>query len=192
VIPPAASLGALDDAELAILAIGGRDPAFAELVRRHRQHLYRLILSNVADPDEALDLVQETFFAAHRALGRYDPERSMRGWLAAIALNKCRDWGRRRAVRRLFRLARPIDEAGEIAHDDPGPDVEADARRRMAQVASAISELPAALREVLTLRTVEGLSQTEAADLLGITGKAVETRLYRARAKLQALLGEGK
>lgn len=189
--PAGAPLEALDDAELAILAAGGRDPAFAELVRRHRHHLYRLVLSNVADADEALDLVQETFLAAFRALGRYDPARSMRGWLAAIALNKCRDWGRRRTVRRLFRLARPIDESGEIAHDAPGPDVEADSRRRMAHVAQAISELPATLREVLTLRTIEGLSQAEVATVLGITGKAVETRLYRARARLQAILGEG-
>lgn len=184
-------LSALDDAELAILAAGGREAAFAELVRRHHQPLYRLIMTNIGDADEALDLVQETFLSAHRALGRYDPAHKMRSWLAAIALNKCRDWGRRRAVRRLFRLARPLEDAGEVAHDAPGQDVETDARRRMAQVARAIASLPANQREVLTLRTIEGLSQAEVAALLGISTKAVETRLYRARARLQELVGEG-
>jgi RNA polymerase sigma-70 factor (ECF subfamily) len=51
--------------------------------------------------------------------------------------------------------------------------------------------LPATLREVLTLRTIEGMSQSEVADLLGISAKAVETRLYRARARLQSVLDEG-
>ncbi len=184
--------GALDDAALAAEAVSGRDAAFAELVRRHRQRLYRLILANVNDADEALDLVQETFLSAHRALARYDPARPMGGWLAAIALNKCRDWARRRSVRRLFRLARPLDEAGEVAGDVPGQDVAADARRRMDRVARAIAEMPAGLREVLTLRTIDGLPQAEVASLLGISPKAVETRLYRARARLQALLHEGE
>lgn len=179
------------DAALATGAAAGDDAAFAELVRRHRAHLYRLILANVADADEALDLVQETFLSAHRALDRYDPARPLRGWLTTIALNKCRDWARRRAVRRLFRFARPLEEAAEVARDDPGPDEEADARRRMARVAAAIAELPATLREVLTLRTIEGMSQSEVADLLGISAKAVETRLYRARARLQSVLDEG-
>lgn len=186
------TVAALDDASLAILASGGRDAAFAELVRRHRRTLYRLVLSNIGDPDEALDLVQETFLSAHRALGRYDPERSMRSWLAAIALNKCRDWARRRAVRQLFRLARPIEAAGEVASEAPGQDIEADDRRRLQRVALSIAELPTTLREVLTLRTIEGLSQAEVADILGISRKAVETRLYRARARLQALVDEGR
>lgn len=95
-------LSALSDGELASLSLVGREAAFTEIVRRHRSVLYRLALGNVGDADEALDIVQETFVAAHLALKHYDPDRPMRAWLAAIAINKCRDWRRRRAVRRLF------------------------------------------------------------------------------------------
>lgn len=53
---------------------------------------------------------------------------------------------------------------------------------------AAVVRLPARLKEVLVLRTIEGLSQAEAADVLGVSEKAVETRLYRARAKLTEIL----
>ncbi len=55
-------------------------------------------------------------------------------------------------------------------------------------VLKAISNLPAALKEPLILRTQEGMTQAETAHLLGISEKAVETRVYRARQKLSALI----
>ena len=61
-------------------------------------------------------------------------------------------------------------------------------RRELRRTADAISALPSRLREVLVLRTVEGLSQAETADVIGVNGKTVETRLYRARVKLEEIL----
>ena len=55
----------------------------------------------------------------------------------------------------------------------------------------AIAALPASLKEPLVLRTIEGLSQAETAEVLGISEKAVETRLYRARSKLAAYRSHG-
>ena len=63
----------LTDGELATLSIAGRQQAFAEIVRRYREPVYRLARAYIGEPDEALDLVQEAFVAAHRALARYDP-----------------------------------------------------------------------------------------------------------------------
>ena len=179
----------LSDGELAALSLAGRQIAFAEIVRRHREPLYRIIVANVADADEALDLVQETFVAAYRALRRYDVARPMRGWLIAIALNKCRDWARRRRVRRIFSFAIPLDGAAEaVAEDRPLHDIEAADREELVRTRRAIAGLPATLREVLVLRAIDGQSQAEAAAILGVTEKAVETRLRRARAKLSERL----
>ncbi|MEO8453787.1 MAG: RNA polymerase sigma factor [Sphingomicrobium sp.] len=187
----ALDLSVLSDGELALLSAGGRETAFTEIVRRHQSFLYRLTLGNVGNADEALDLVQETFVSAHLALTRYDPDRPMRAWLAAIAINKCRDWGRRRVVRRLFSFAMPIDVATEnIPADRPGQDIEASDRQELARLRRAISELPASLREPLVLHTIEGMSQAETASVLAITEKAVETRLRRARIKLVAMLDD--
>lgn len=185
-----ADLAALADGDLASLSAGGDDEAFAEIMRRHRQRVYRLILANVADPDEALDLVQETFVSAHGALHRFDPNRPMSAWLARIAINKCRDWGRRRAVRRLFGLATPLDEVADLHADDrPLPDAEAADRADLARLSRAVARLPASQREPLVLCAVDGLSQAEAATLLSISEKAVETRIRRARARLAEMLG---
>lgn len=176
------------DGELAALALGGRQPAFREFLRRYKAPVYRLIRSNIGDADEALDLTQETFIAAFAALKRYDPDRPFRLWIARIALNKCRDWTRRQAVRAFFRKARPLADAGDISSDAPTPETEAADRAELAQVAQAMSKLPQKLRQVLVLRAVEGLSQAEAAEALGVSEKAVETRLYRARKQLAEAL----
>ena len=182
-------LTALSDGELASLSIIGRDAAFAEIVRRHRAALYRVVLSNIGDPDEALDVVQETFVSAHGALARYDPDRPLRAWLAAIAINKCRDWGRRRTVRRLFSFALPINAAVEnIPEDRVGQDTEVADRQELQRLRRAIANLPLSLREPLVLHAIEGMSQAETADILAITEKAVETRLRRARIKLAEIM----
>ena len=90
---------ALSDGELATLSIAGRQAAFAEIVRRYRQPMFRLSRAFLGDADEALDVTQEAFVAAHQALSRYDPNRSMQAWLTTIAVNKCRDWARKRFCR---------------------------------------------------------------------------------------------
>ncbi len=176
----------LTDGELATLSIAGRQIAFAEIMNRYRQPIFRLIRASVGDADEALDLTQESFISAHQALARYDPERSMRAWLSTIAINKCRDWGRKRTVRRFLTLDGTLGaEADRVADDRVAIDDAASDRQELERVAQAISTLSPDLRETLVLRTIEGLSQSETANILGITEKAVETRLYRARAKLE-------
>jgi RNA polymerase sigma-70 factor (ECF subfamily) len=179
-----------DDGTLAARSLAGREDAYKALMRRHRDGIYRLIRAQVEDADAALDLTQESFIAAFSNLHRYDRARPFRHWLARIAINKCHDWRRRRAVRGFFTRARPIAEALHISDGAPRPDEEVDGRRELARVRVAIEALPGGLRSVLLLRTIEGMTQAEVAQLLGISDKAVETRLYRARAKLTELLRE--
>ena len=181
-------LGQCSDGDLAALALGGQQAAHREFLRRYKEPVYRLIRSSIGDADEALDLTQETFVSAFAALKRFDPERPFRIWLSRIALNKCRDWARRRAVRRFFRMAQPLEDAFDLADDAPTPEAEAGDRAELARVAQAMSNLPHKLHQVLVLRAVEGLTQAEAAEALGVTEKAVETRLYRARQQLAQML----
>ncbi|HEY0598079.1 RNA polymerase sigma factor [Sphingopyxis sp.] len=182
-------LSQCSDGELAALAKTGRQDAYREFLARYKAPVFRLIRNNVADADEAMDLTQETFVAAFAALARYDGERPFRIWISRIALNKCRDWARRRAVRSFFARALPLESAHDVAIDGPAPDVEAENRAELARVRVAMAALPHNLREVLVLRGVEDLTQSEAAELLKVSEKTVETRLYRARTKLRALLG---
>lgn len=176
------------DAEVVALALIGRQDAYQELLARYREPIYRFIRASTGDAQEALDLTQDTFIAAFSALDRYDRSRPLLTWLRRIALNKCRDWGRRRRLRTMLWRTAPIDEAYNMSDDAIAPDVQAADRAELARVSTAIVRLPARLRETLILRTVEGLGQAETADVLGISEKAVETRLYRARSKLSELL----
>lgn len=178
------------DAALARRALAGEQQAARQLVERHREAVYRLARSATGDADEAFDITQEAFVAAFGALRRYDPARPFRGWIAAITLNKCRDYARRRAVRRFLGMPIPDNAADWIAEDAPSSETIVADRAELAATARAIAALPASLKDVLILRTLEGLSQEETATALGISGKAVETRLYRARQKLgQAMRG---
>ena len=135
-------------------------------------------------PDEAYDIVQRSFVSAWSGLGRYDPARPFAAWLRTIALNKCRDHARRAAVRRLLTIpafGRAVDMVA-----DPQPNAEAQwiARERLGALDRAIAALPRPLKEPLLLTVFAGLSQAEAARELGISVKAVETRVRRARRAL--------
>lgn len=176
------------DAALVRGVLAGDAQAARTLVERHRDAVYRLARTATGDAEEAFDITQDAFVAAFGALSRYDPARPFRGWIAAITLNKCRDWARRRAVRRLLGLPLPDNAADWIADDAPSPEAQAANRDELVATARALAELPSSLKDVLILRTIEGMSQQETAEALGISTKAVETRLYRARQKLSDMV----
>ena len=92
------------DAGLAIQARNGDKRAFTLLMQHTKQPLYRFVRRYIASDDDAYDIVQESYIAAWSALKRYDEQRPFATWLRAIALNKCRDFGRRNAVRARLRI----------------------------------------------------------------------------------------
>ena len=172
------------DGELAARAIAGQQTAYTAMLNRHRESVFRLVRGTIGDNDAAVDVTQEAFVAAFAALKSYDNTRSFKTWMSRIAINKSRDWARRRAVRRFFSFAMPIDAANSIADTSVPVDQQLAARAELARVQQAIAKLPLALREPLVLRTIEAMTQAETAQVLGISEKAVETRLYRARGRL--------
>ena len=176
------------DSELAALALGGRQSAYTALLGRYREPVFRLVRATIGDSNAAVDVTQEAFVSAFSALKSYDSDRPFKTWVCRIAINKCRDWARRRAVRRFFSFALPIEAAAIIADETSLADKQMVDRAELARVQGAIARLPLAIREPLVLRTIEGLTQADVAQVLGISEKAVETRLYRARLRLIELL----
>ena len=88
------------DGELAALALSGRQSAYTALLGRYREPVFRVVRATIGDDDDAVDVTQEAFVSAFAALKTYDSERPFKTWISRIAINKCRDWARRRAVRR--------------------------------------------------------------------------------------------
>jgi RNA polymerase sigma factor CnrH len=179
---------AVDDAALVRRSLAGDPQAQRALVERHRALVFRVARNATGNDDDALDITQEAFVAAFTALRRFDSERSFPAWISRITLNKCRDWSRRRNVRRFLGL--PISDAGaqQIPDDAVLPDEIVASRVELEMVARAVALLPHKLKEALLLRAIEGLSQAEAASVLGVSEKTIETRVYRARQKLGELL----
>lgn len=174
---------ALSDAALARRAAAGDERAFADLVRRHKEPLYRLLRRYTGDPEDAYEAAHEAFIAAWGAIRRYDPERPFLAWLRTIAINKARDRGRRGRFRRLLFGAESLEESGALAEPDPTPSADQRfvEREDMAKLDRAVADLPATLKEAILLTAFEGLSQQAAGEVLGVSAKTIETRVYRAR-----------
>ena len=94
----------------------------------------------------------------------------------------------RRAVRRFFAFAAAISEADRIADTVPNAEQAVGDAEELRYAMAMIASLPSSLKEPLILRTIEERSEAETAEILGISPKAVEMRLYRARARLAELL----
>ena len=174
------------DADLAVAARDGDRHAFDELVSRHKEPLFRLARSYIGNSDDAYDVVQEAFVAAWLALSRFDPKRDFATWLRTIALNKCRDFSRRQAVRRRFLSLFAREQALPLQSGAGPTSVEQQAlvEERLVRLERAVAELPSFYKEPLLLTLVSGLSHQEAAEQLNTTTKAVEMRTRRARQKV--------
>jgi RNA polymerase sigma-70 factor (ECF subfamily) len=180
------------DNELARRAARGDDEAFAQLVQRHKERLYRLLRRYTGNPEDAYEATHEAFIAAWRALDRYNPELPFIAWLRTIAINKVRDLGRRSLVRRMLFGSRSMEDVETLVVADPGdtPEQSVAAAQTRERLDRAIAALPAKLKQPLLLTAFEGFSQEEAANALGISVKAVETRVYRARKLLSQKLSD--
>ena len=171
------------DEVLAARAAAGDELAFASLVHRHKEPLYRLLRRYTGDADEAYEAAQEAFIAAWVAMGRYDPGRPFLAWLRMIAINKARDRVRRRAFRRLIFGTQRLEDGGSLSEPDgavPADEVVMN-RQNLLVLDRANARLPAALKEALVLTAFDGCSHQQAGDILGVSAKTIETRAYRAR-----------
>ncbi|HYY30523.1 MAG TPA: RNA polymerase sigma factor [Chthoniobacterales bacterium] len=165
----------------------GQQQALDALMDRHREGLFRFVLRNVQNEDDALELAMETFVRAYFNIEKFRPTAKFATWLYRIALNLCRDHVRSRAYRdsrQTVSFDAPGQEAGDpgsVLAKERGPRQSAERQEELNALQKAIGELPEELKEVVILTALEDRSQAEAAELLRISVKAVEMRLYRAR-----------
>jgi len=176
----------LTDGELVTLALNGVEPAFSRLLERHASHLLRVVTYRVRSRDDVIDVIQDTYFAVWRALHRYDAGRPFEAWLTSIAVNKCTDWSRHRAAELGLSARLEAEVRGETcALSARSAESVAIAEEGAVNLIRALERLPTHLREPLRLTAVLELRQAQAARELGVTRKAVEMRLRRARQHLE-------
>lgn len=168
----------------------GDRAAFAQLVERYSPQIYRAALKILGDPQDAEDVLQETFIKALRALPSFEGRSSLSTWLYRIAVNEALMLVRKRKPDTVSIDTDKEDSEGQAQPVEivdwcclpEGDLMSAETRQALDQAAR---QLTPALRAVFVLRDIEGLSVRETAEALGITEVAVKTRLLRARLKLR-------
>jgi RNA polymerase sigma factor CnrH len=165
----------------------GEDQALNALMDRHREGLFRFVLCQVHNEADALELAMETFVRAYFNIEKFRPAAKFATWLYQIALNLCRDHLRSRAYRDSLRTASfdaPAQEGADqslLLATERSPDQKTDSREELIALEKAIDELPEDLKNPFVLTALEDRPQAETAELLGISLKAVEMKVYRAR-----------
>jgi RNA polymerase sigma-70 factor (ECF subfamily) len=169
-----------DETRLVERSQAGDRLAFEELVRRHADRLYAVVLRFVADPDEAEEVTQETFMRAWGSIEKFERRSQFFTWLYRIGINEAK----RRAERRPSpeRIASIEDSPIEDAPDwSEAPEVRAEQGHLRAVLEDAIRALPINYRAPLILRDVEGLTTEEACEVMELGEAAFKSRLHRAR-----------
>ena len=165
-----------EDAELVGRARSGDVEAFAELVRRYERRVGAVLYRLLDDPRDIEEAVQDVFVQAWRNLDRFRAEAALFTWLYRIAVNEAL-MRRRRKLPALD----PFEDAPDTAQEEP--DVEL-----RAFLVARLRALPFEHRAPLVLRDVEGLSNQEVADVLGLSLAAAKSRIHRARMQIRAEL----
>lgn len=183
-----------DNFSLAALHAGDR-AEFARVVDTYYEMIYRLAIRMLSNPQDAEDILQETFIKAYRNFINFDGRSSVSTWLYRIATNEALMF-----LRRQHPDVTSIDDSFE---NDDGlekptyivdwcclPEDELMSAEAQAHLDEAVESLPPNLRVVFVLRDIQGLSTRETAEVLNLTEVAVKTRLSRARFKLRELLSK--
>lgn len=152
--------------------------ALEHLYRAYERPVYTLARRLTKTPEDAEDVLQETFLEVCRSLGRWRGEGSLWGWVRQIAASKA-----------LMRYRREKLRATEVLDDDAAARGGDDVPLRL-DLEAALQRLPERTRTVVWLHDVEGMTHEEIAELMGMTTSFSKSQLARAHRKLRAWLGE--
>jgi len=179
-----------------------REGVFRALFDRFYGPLHRFFTRRGAAPEEARDLVQETFLRVYRGIASFRLEASWESWLFQIAANTAsRSWRRRTAKKRAGHEisldqevegepALELDAALSPGSAEPQALRQALAREGAAMVRQAIDELPPQMKRCVRMRIFQELEHAEIAQLLQIAPSTVKVQLFKARKRLQEALGD--
>ncbi len=180
------------DQELVRRVQHGDKQAFDVLVRKYQQKIVKLISRYVRDQDEALDVAQETFIKAYRALATFRGDSAFYTWLYRIAINTAKNY-------LVAQSRRPpdtdIDAEDAVQFDGDSKLRDTDLPEQLVHrdqvervIYEAIDALPEDLRTAITLRELEGLSYEEIAQAMDCPIGTVRSRIFRAREAIEQKL----
>ncbi len=176
-------IGELGDDSLLRRIREGDHEAFATLVHRHTKRFYGVAYRLVQQKDDAEDIVQAAFVKLWEKPERWDQNHQAKftTWFYAVITNLCLDHNKRKRPL-------PLSEEMEIVDHRPDQEELIDRKQRRFLLEGFIRSLPERQRLALTLCFYEGLSNREAADIIGVKVKAVQSLIMRAKTALKEKL----
>jgi RNA polymerase sigma-70 factor (ECF subfamily) len=177
----------LSSEELMPLVGAGDRDAFACLLQRHMDMVYRVAFRHVGNDAEAEDISQEVFLRVWRKADAYAPSAKFTTWLYVITANLCKNQ-LRSLWRRHVRLSGAVVADQDVIDSKPTPEENVLHHEKQKRLRTAIASLPENQRIALQLKRHEGLSYAEIAEILGCSVSAVESLLFRANAMLREIL----
>jgi RNA polymerase sigma-70 factor (ECF subfamily) len=180
------SVPSVTDEELVRRSKEDDERAFGELVSRYESKVYSLALRMVRNPEDAEDVLQDTFLRAYRGIKSFQGASTFSTWIYRITANS--------ALMRLRKKQLPtvsIEDQDEretpvnIVDWTPGPVDQLMTKELQQEMDAAIESLPPEFQQVFILRDVEEKSNAEVAEILDLSVAAVKSRLHRARLKVR-------
>jgi len=174
----------MPDELLVARAKAGDRESLGELVQRHHEVVYRVVLAIVREPDSAADAAQETFLKAFKGLEGFRGDSAFRSWLLSIAANEAKGVLRRKDRRR----ETPLEDAPPIATRGDDPVARLAAAKEAEQARACLARLPEKQRMAVQLRIDEGLSFREVGEVIGSSEGASRVNYHNGIRRLREML----
>lgn len=175
----------IPEADLLRRAQTGSRDALEQIIMRHERRIFALAYRLTGSMADAQDATQETFVRLHLRIREIEAERGVGPWLCTVAVNACRDIGRRQRRSRWTSMPPALEMADPL----PGPERLFAAREAEEMMRAALATLPEKERAAILLREMEGLTTAEVAGVLGSSEVTVRSQICNARMKLRRLFG---
>ena len=185
--------GESTDAQLVRRVQKGDKGAFDLLVLKYQHKIVNLVMRYVRDPDQALDITQEAFLKAYRAMPRFRGDAAFYTWMYRIAVNTAKNYlaaQRRRPMDVELDLQDPEQyELHAKLKDTDTPEAVNIGNELQATVERAFASLPEDLRTAIVLREIDGMSYEEIAETMECPVGTVRSRIFRARDAISKKIG---
>jgi len=190
----------LEEGALIRAAQAGQMQAFTALVERHQERAIHLAYSFLGQWEDAREAAQDAFVKAYQNLAKFKGKSQFRTWLYRIVVNQCKDFLRKKKVRRHLAVVLREDEEEKESPENKIVSRSATDQNLLDQeleneIHRAMEDLPFRQKSVFALRYLEGLAYEEIAETLALTAGAVKAHLWQAgqkmKKRLESYLGAG-
>ena len=172
----------------------GNEEAFKKLVNLFQEKVFNTALNFLQNQQEAEDTAQEVFIQVYNSISQFKENSTLSTWIYRITISKCLDYTRSKKRKKRFAFISSLfSEKNDLLHETPDfnhPGVQLDRKEDAAILFKMVNSLPENQKTAFLLNKIEGMSYTEIADVMKLSGSAVDSLLQRAKQNLRKKINE--